>query len=51
MIRKITGDIDKLVKELEKVTNRSEIHIKVGSIVIHGLHIQVVSDYLTRLGF
>ncbi len=38
-IRKISGDISELVTELQKVTNRSEIRVKVGSIVIHGLHV------------
>lgn len=51
IIRRISGNAEELVKELEKVTNRAEIHLKVGSIVIHGLHSEVVTDYLCRLGF
>ena len=51
VIRKISGDIEGLVGELKKITSNSKMRIKVGSILISGIHTTVVRDYLYRLGF
>ena len=51
VIRKIGGDIEALMKELQKICSNSPMEAKVGQIVIKGLHKEVISDYFTRLGF
>lgn len=39
------------MNELMKITSNSEVEAKVGYIKIHGLHKEVVTNYLMRLGF
>ena len=50
-IRKIEGDIDSFVKELSKIVSNAYIEVKVGRVVINGLHTESVKLWLTRLGF
>ena len=38
IIRKINGDIDKFINELEKVVSNAEVRKKVGKIEIAGVH-------------
>lgn len=51
IIRKVNGDIDQLAKELRKVCSNAEIRVKVGHIVIPGIHKESVNMLLYRLGF
>lgn len=51
VVRRITGDVDELMRELRKITSNSNIKAQVGRVLITGLHTDVVMDYLIRLGF
>ncbi len=51
LVRKISGDVEELMIELKKICSNTDIEAKVGCIVIKGLHKQVLTDYLIRLGF
>lgn len=51
LIRRVTGNVEELMRELVKITSNSEVEAKVGYIKISGLHCEVVSNYLYRLGF
>lgn len=50
IIRKVTGDIEQLADELRKVCSNSEVRVKVGQIVIPGIHKESVNMLLYRLG-
>ena len=50
-VRRITGDVDALMSELSKITSNAKVSAHVGRLRISGLHTDVVSDYLLRLGF
>lgn len=40
-----------MAEEIRKITSNSEVNVKVGSIVVKGLHKKVVELWLQRLGF
>lgn len=50
IIRKISGDIEKLADELRKVCSNAEVRVKVGHIVIPGIHKESVNMLLYKLG-
>ena len=50
VIRKITGDVDRLVEEIRKVVSNAEVRKKVGKIEIAGVHKESVETWLLRLG-
>lgn len=51
IIKNISGDIEKFIEEVKKITSNSEIIQKTGSVVIKGLHKKAITNWLTRLGF
>ena len=50
IIRKLSGDMNKFVDELQKVVSNSEVRKKVGKIEIPGVHKESVETWLLRLG-
>jgi large subunit ribosomal protein L49 len=50
IIRKLSGDMNKFVAELQKVVSNHEIKKKVGKIEIPGVHKESVETWLLRLG-
>jgi len=50
IIRKVSGDIEQLANELRKVCSNAEVRVKVGQIVIPGIHKESVNMLLYRLG-
>ena len=51
IVRKITGDVEGLMEELQKVCSNSDVKAHVGKVVVKGYHKEVIWDYLIRLGF
>ena len=51
VVKRITGDVEEFMREVTKITSNSEVEAKVGYIKISGLHKEVITNYLTRLGF
>jgi len=51
IIRNLSGDVNAFCEELKKVVSNQDITIKVGSVVVKGLHKETVSLWLARLGF
>ncbi len=50
IIRKISGDIEKLADEIRKVCSNAQVRVKVGKIEIPGIHKESVNMLLVRLG-
>lgn len=51
IIRNISGNVDDLAKEIQKITSNSHYEIKTGKIEVKGLHVEKIKHYLCRLGF
>jgi len=51
IIRHLQGDVEIFKEELAKVVSNNEIFEKNGRVEVKGLHVEVVSTWLRRLGF
>jgi|SaaInlStandDraft_7_1057024.scaffolds.fasta_scaffold200782_2 large subunit ribosomal protein L49 len=51
IVRRISGDVDKLAHDLMVVTGENEIRLRYGSIEIKGNHTKTVQQYLLGQGF
>lgn len=50
-IRKVTGDVEALANDLQKVCDGRPVHVKPGRLEIDGNYSARVKAYLTALGF
>jgi large subunit ribosomal protein L49 len=51
IIRRLLGDVEAFKTELSKVVSNNEVSEKNGRVEVKGLHVDVVSTWLRRLGF
>lgn len=51
IVRRLLGDVEAFKEELAKVVSNNEIWEKNGRVEVKGLHIDVVTTWLRRLGF
>ena len=50
IVRKISGNVWDLAEEIEKIVSGAEVRIKVGTIVIPGIHKESIERWLLRVG-
>lgn len=51
IIRNIIGNVNDLANEIKKITSNSDVEIKTGKIMVKGIHLEKIRNYLLRLGF